>query len=173
MSVMPKHNIGDEVYFVESSCNYGLAVPCEMCFGKRKVTVILGNEERVESACGYCSHGIDSPSGQSKTWQPNASIGFGPIKGIRQGSEGWVYEIGYHTLNQDELFISREEAEPVMERRLEEERARRKLWERDSFINATKKQIWSVGYHRSQIADHKRRMAWHEMRLCMIKERES
>lgn len=168
----PKHNIGDDVYFVTSSCHHGVLVPCSLCLGKGKVTVILGNDERVESECGYCSHGIDSPSGYSKTWEPKASVEFGCINGIRQDSDGWVYEIEHHPVKADELFTSREDAVPLMEQRLAEEVGRRKLWERDSFITATKKQLWSVGYHRSQIADHKRRMAWHEMRLCMIKERQ-
>ena len=71
---VPKYGIGDEVYFVTSSCLHGVLVPCTLCFGKRKVTVILGNDERVESECGYCSHGIDPPSGLSKTWEPKASV---------------------------------------------------------------------------------------------------
>ena len=169
----PRFNIGDEVFYVTSACHYGKSVPCEMCFGKRKVTVILGNDERVESQCGHCQHGVDAPSGFSRTWEPEASIKFGTIKGISDSSEGWRYSIGYDIVSASELFATREEAVPLMEKQLAEQKERRKVWERDNFITATEKQIWSTGYHRRQIADHKQRMAWHEMRLCMIKEKDT
>ena len=168
----PRFNIGDEVYYVTSSCRYGVYKPCEICFGKCKVTIILGNGEHVDSECGYCQHGIDRPSGFQKTWEPRADIKFGAIRGIREHSEeGWTYDIGYDTVHSPEMFTSREGAVPLMETRLSEEKERRAVFERDHFITATKKQIWSTGYHRSQIADYKRKMAWHEMRLCMIKEK--
>jgi hypothetical protein len=169
----PKFNIGDEVFYVTSSCHYGVDKPCEMCFGKCKVTVILGNGEHVESECGYCQHGVDRSSGFSKTWEPNAKIRFGTIKGISDSSDGWRFTLGYDHVESHEIFTSREDAMPLMERRLVAEKERRLAWERDNFITATKKQIWSVGYHRARIDDHKRQMGWHEMRLCMIKEKES
>ena len=60
-----------------------------------------------------------------------------------------------------------------MEAKLKEEIERRKLWERDHFITATKKQVWSAGYHRGCIESAERTLNWHKMRLCMIKEKQS
>ena len=167
----PKFNIGDEVFFVRSSCSYGTKVPCTICFGKRKVTVILGNDEHIESECGYCSPGMEPPSGYSTTWMPHASVEAGAITGVRRDYGGWKYDVGGYTVCQYELFTTREEATPVMEAKLNEETEREQAYERDHFVNATKKQIWSTGYHRGQIASHERSINWHKMRLCMIKDR--
>lgn len=167
----PKFNIGDEVFHVQSSCHYGTKVPCTICFGKLKVTVILGNDERVETECGYCSTGIDPPSGQSTTWAPHAHIVSGPITGVTHEYDGWKYQAGGYSVREYDLFITREEAVPVMEAALKEASERKKAYDRDHFVNATKKQTWSAGYHRNQIESHERQINWHRMRLCMIEER--
>jgi hypothetical protein len=144
-----------------------------MCFGKRKVTVVLGNGVNVETECDHCKQGVEPPSGFSKTWEPKSQIHFGVIKGIRDTSEGWRYDIGYESVQDHEVFTSREAAVPLMERRLVEETERRAAFERDNFVTATKKQLWSAHYHRARIADAERTMAWHKMRLCMIQEKEN
>lgn len=171
MTEKPKFNIGDAVFFVESSCGYGLKVPCRMCFGKRKVTVILGNDEQVLSKCEYCAAGVDPPSGYSTTWEAASIIHSGTITGVRLEHDGWRYDVGGRGVSEPEIFYSRDEAVPLMEARLKEESERKLTYERDHFVTATKKQIWSVGYHRGRIADHERQIRWHEMRLCMIKEK--
>lgn len=59
---MKKFNIGDVVY----SASYGQIakqVTCPVCFGKLKVTVILGNDERVEVDCDYCGKGYEDSKG--------------------------------------------------------------------------------------------------------------
>lgn len=170
----PRFTLGEEIFYVESTCSYGKSVPCTVCFGKKRVTVILGNGESILSECGYCSHGIDPPSGFSKTWEPMSTIYQGMVTGIKARDESWEYEVGSRGgIKESEAFSSREDARPLMESRLAEEQSRRATWERDNFITATKKQLWSVGYHRNQIVDHKGRIAWHEMRLCMIQIRSS
>lgn len=166
----PKFNIGAGAFIVRSSCHYGTKVPCRICFGKRKVVVILGNDEHVDTECGYCSAGIDPPSGQSTTWGPHADIVAGPITGIRYDYDGWKYDVGGYSTPEHELFTTREEATPVMEAKLKEEVERKQIYERDHFINATKKQIWSAGYHLNRIEDHERQINWHRMRLCMTKK---
>ncbi len=170
----PKFNHGDVVFHVESSCHYGTKVPCTVCFGKRKVTVILGNEERVDTECGHCAPGIERPSGLSTTWGPSASIVEGTITGIRNDYGSWKYEVGGgRNLSEYELFSSREEAEPLRVAKLEEVTEQKQTYDRDHFVTATKKQSWSAGYHRMQIESHERQINWHKMRLCMIKEKQS
>jgi len=117
----PKFNIGDEAFIVRSSCHYGIKVPCTVCFGKRRVTVILGNDERVDSECGYCSHGIEPPSGQSQTWGPNAEVHNGPVTGVRYESGRWRYDVCGYGVEEDEIFATHEEAKPVKEAKLKEE----------------------------------------------------
>ena len=167
----PKFNIGDEVFVVQSSCYYGVRVPCTVCFGKLRVTVILGNGEHVQTECQHCARGIDPPDGYSTTWKPHAHVVAGPITGVTHEYDGWRYQVGGHSAQAHEIFATREEAVPVMEAKLKEETERRQTYERDSFITATKKQIWSAGYHRNRIEDCERTMRGHQMRLCMVKEK--
>ena len=171
MTDKPKFNIGDELFHVQSSCRYGVKVPCTICFGKLRVAIILGNGEHVNTECGHCSAGIDPPSGYSTTWKPHAYLVNGPVTGVTREYDGWKYTVGGYTVHECELFTTGKEASPVMESKLKEETERREAYERDHFITATKKQVWSAGYHRDRIADCERTMDWHKMRLCMTKEK--
>ena len=165
----PKFKIGETVYWVEASAHYGKKVPCSICFGKLFVTIILGNGEKQRSQCGYCSHGLDGPSGMGKTWEPQAHIRSNQITGI-SNKNGWTYEVGFNSLHSGELFKTEEEAEPIKKERLKEVQAQAKRWFEDDFVSANKKQMWSTGYHRDEIKRHNRSIVWHELRLGIIKE---
>lgn len=163
-------NIGDTVYWVESYTNYDKSIPCPMCFGKRFVTIILGDDTRAESECGMCSHGLDRATGTAKTWEPTANIRSGVITGIST-REGTKYEVGYKTIPSHECFDSELLATPVRDEKFKEAVETASEWFKDHFVTCKKKQIWSAGYHRSCIEAAKRTVSWHEARLNLIKEK--
>ena len=171
MKTKPKYQIGDYVYFVTSSCNYSKQINCPMCDGKCFVTIILGNGEHQEIQCGYCQRGIDPPSGKATTWGPESKIQSGSVSGIEQGYDHFRYKVNYHSLEEHELFDNEDDAKPIRDEKLKQEIERSKLWFRDNFINAKKKQVWSAGYHKKCIEDAERTIDWHKMRLCMIKDK--
>ena len=162
-------NIGDTIYWVESHTRYDKAIPCPMCFGKRFVTIILGDDSRTESICGMCSHGLEVATGQAKTWEAEAIIKSGKITGIST-RDGIKYEIGHQTVEARECFSYESDAHPVRERKLKEAQAQRDEWFRDNFIQCKKNQLWSAGYHRDQVKYHERQIEWHKMRLGMCKK---
>lgn len=162
--------IGQTVYWIESNTHFAKSIPCPMCFGKRFVTIILGDDSRTEIECGMCTHGLDRPSGFSKTWDAEASIYSGVITGIST-REGIKYEVGHRTIYAHECFNSEKDAEPARDVALKEAQDRRAKWQEDNFVNCKKKQIWSAGYHRERIKDAERNIEWHRMRLNMIKDR--
>jgi hypothetical protein len=141
-----------------------------MCFGKRFVTIILGDESKTESECGMCSHGLDRATGQAKTWEATATIYSGKITGIST-REGTKYEVGYKTVTAHECFDSELEATPVREAKQKEAEDQRDNWFKDSFVNCKKSQLWNAGYHRSCIESAERTIQWHKARLNMIGER--
>jgi hypothetical protein len=165
-------SIGDKVYWVESHTHYGKTIPCPMCFGKRYVTIILGDGSETSSECGMCSHGLDRATGQSKTWDATAIIHSGVISGIST-REGCKYEVGYSSVYQHECFDSEEEARPTRDRKQKEAEELLDKWFKDSFIQCKKSQIWNAGYHRGQIKYHEQQIEWHKMRLGMCKENSS
>lgn len=169
MGEKPKFDIDDYLYWVESSSNYGKLVPCEMCFGKLQITITLGNGEKINSQCGYCSHGYDEPSGQMKIWEPTAVIHGGIVSGLSKENDGWTYTVGHRSLGEHELYKNKEDAEPRRQKKAEEEIQRSDKFFEDDFVRTKKKQIWSIGYHREQIKSHRRSIEWHDLRLGMIK----
>lgn len=166
---MAKYNIGDLVYYVYASNHMEQTISCPICFGNKYCTLILGNDEKVESECGYCSSGFEGPRGYIKTYNPKAEVMSGVINGISM-RDGIRYEVGYHSLRESELFTTKESAEPF--RKIEEERVieQAKKWSESNFVNCTKKQMWSAGYHRNQIKDAERKIEWHRSKISMIKE---
>lgn len=166
-----KYKLGDMVYWVESSAHYQKQIPCPMCFGKRFVTIILGDDSQERIECGFCQRGLESPSGTATTWEPSAHILSGTITGV-SSRDGLKYEVGfgYRSIYECELFPDEQSAESLRLVKFEEEKARADFWFMESFVTAKKKQVWSAGYHRECIKREKRTIEWHELRLGMIKE---
>lgn len=171
MSDKPKYEIGQTVYWVESSCNYMKSVPCPICFGHRRVEIILGNKEVQPIECGYCAKGYQGPTGKATIWEPQSTIYEGEITGIKKNDFGkWEYIIGRRDVGELDLYTSKKDAQPKRDMMLETEKEKAEAWFKDSFVRAKKNQVWSVGYHREQIKHHKKSIEWHKMRLQMIKD---
>jgi len=166
----PKINIGDKVFYVEASSNYGKKVPCLICFGKKFAKIILGDDSIVEIECGGCKRGIDSPSGTMTVRQPSAVVREGVITGISMRN-GLSYEVGYRNLNWHEIFKDKNKAEKEKEKRLKEVTEQAERHFKDKFKNCTENQLWSVRYHNSCIKSDERSIEWHKMRLNMIKDK--
>lgn len=163
-------NIGDTIYWIESSTHFGKSIPCPMCFGKGLVTIILGDDSQEKIECGMCSHGIERPSGQARTWEASAFIKSGKISGVST-RDGLKYEVGHTSVYAHDCFDSEADAIPRRDAELVEVQKRREAWFRESFVNCKKKQVWSAGYHRGCIESAKRTIEWHEARLGMIAEK--
>lgn len=167
-----KYKLGDVIYWVESGTHHGKLIPCPMCFGKFFVTLILGDGSQEKIECGFCSHGIDRPSGQAKTWEAHAEVKSGAITGF-SSKDSIRYEVGYKTIYAHEVIDDEKTAELVKEIKLEEAKEQAAKWFRDSFVQAKKKQLWSAGYHRSCIERQERTIEWHKLRLGMIAEKKT
>lgn len=163
-----KFNMGETIYWVESSCNYQKRVPCPMCFGKLFVTIILGDDSQTKVVCGMCERGWEGATGTATVWEPNARVESGVISGIST-KYGIIYEVDSYTVEESKAFKTLEFAEMEKERRYEAEVDRSKHWFKDSFVNCSRKQVWSAGYHRNSIASLERNIEWHKLRLGLIK----
>jgi len=163
-----KYKIGDKVFYVQSSTHYQKSIPCRICFGKRFVTIILGDGSEVKSMCGACDRGHESATGYETTWEPQAVLKSGTIFGVSCG-DGIKYEVNGSRFREDELFQDEALAEKVRLIEFEEVTKRAEHWFKESFINCTKKQIWSANYHRRCIRDLERSISWHQMKIDLIK----
>jgi len=82
------------------------------------------------------------------------------------------YEICYSSKDEDYLYNNEEAANIKRITELERVTEQAKLYFEHNWVNCTKKQVWSAGYHKRCIEDANRNIQWHENKLILIKNKE-
>ena len=170
----PPFALGEKVSLVQSHHMSPEYVACPVCYKKRLVTLILGNDERVLVKCENCSVGSDPPSGFVTRRMPVAKIISCEVRGFSKVGDDWKIDLaGHHSwirLSENLIFRTEEEAEPRRAEllKIEQERADRLF---ESIVTDNRKRVtWTVGYHRNQIRELKRKLEWHEKMFEVAKE---
>jgi hypothetical protein len=57
-----EYHVGDRVWWARCDTRQ-VTHPCHICYGKLRVTLILGNGDSVDLACDYCGKGQGGPTG--------------------------------------------------------------------------------------------------------------
>jgi len=128
---MPKYSIGDTVWLAK--CRHEqVQVQCPTCFGKLKVTLILGNGDHVVLPCRGCEKGYDGPMGYVIEYDYVVEPELVHISGIEiqvnADGENARYRNGPYVYDEAYLFSTREEAVvrgEDLKRRLDEEQRKR------------------------------------------------
>jgi len=177
---MQEFKVGDIIYFPK--CRHeNITVTCPVCFGKRLVTLILGNEEAVELPCDYCGKGWDGPRGVVEEYELviGAELFLITSKEITEDASGGRhvrYYSDHSTVINDELACAtREEAldrAKEMKAELDEERRTR--------VEHIKKDVkksfsWNAGYHLREAKRCRQQAEYHDERakLCRAKGKEA
>ena len=170
---MEPFKVGDVVWF--ANCNTRpVEHPCPVCFGKLKVTVILGDGSRVETPCQNCGLGFNGPRGFVQEYEYVAKPEQVTItrieqeitaKGVKQslfGSNRILDDLAFRT--ETEALAKCEEI--AAQHRLEQET-------RACFIkkNQNKSYSWNAGYHMRTAEDYREKVAYHERMAVICKER--
>ncbi len=137
-------------------------------FDEKKPNKYLTPAQKIE--CGYCKHGLDSPSGFCKTWEPVARVVSGIVYGVST-KDGVRYEVGNSSLYERALFDNEPEAAAFCKLEFERVKALADKYFEESFVRCKASQIWSAGYHKECIKRDERSIEWHKLRLGMIKEK--
>lgn len=167
----PPFEIGD-VYWRAIGTPRQETVPCLVCDGNRRFDVILGSGERLSVECDPCSDGYESPRGVIDEWLsvPVAQrFQIASIESYRVAHDGFTeewrvrskegdsaYLADLHATEDEAFAAAAKEAQAIEERNL----AARKRKRRD-----TSKAGWTVRYHREQIKDLERQIAWHRGKI--------
>lgn len=176
-----KFKVGDSVWVAKCS-NTQAHVTCPICYGKRRVTLILGNDDTVSLECGYCGRGYEGPRGYVEEFQYKAEPQLIQITGmsINQSNTETVveYHLGsahsYRVLREENLFDTLEEA---AKRSLElkaqyenEQRTKQKYLKK----NLNKSYAWNAGYHLREAKRHRGDAEYHDKKavLCKAKSKE-
>lgn len=165
--------IGDVAWWANCGTKE-VETPCPVCFGKRSVTVILGNDEHVQTPCEFCGKGYYGPRGVIDEWEWRAEPRQVTIKGVQteQTASGMTAQYTFlenYIADDKDLFATEAEAlarcaERIAEHKAEETRRREHMKEYDH-----RNYSWHVGYHRKEAKEAARRLEWHNARAIACK----
>ncbi len=144
-------------------------IVCPVCAGHRAITVTLGDSEQVRVTCEACALGCDGPRGYvaEHRYEPGATkVTILAVESMRDGK--WRVSTDDGTSHDfDQLRTTESDALAVSAERCAE------CWERVMESHCRKREVgnvgWTVRYHRQQIAELKKKMAWHEAKVQAAK----
>lgn len=161
-------NIGD-TYYLPQNTPSEVTVLCPTCYGKFKVTVVLGNGESVLVDCETCGrgYGYEGPTGHVTDYSYTPVVTTFVIKHIHSMHEGeWV--VG-STLGERATFtdlcrtyelawkVATERAQAAEDRNMRQSQARSKR-QRENLS-------WTIAYHEKCIRTIEITLAWHRRKV--------
>lgn len=139
---------------------------CPVCFGQLAIVVVLGDGEQVGVTCEACGKGFQCPRGVIEEWEFRPTAKPFVIAGVKSmHSDRWfvVSEDGQES-ELGQLCETEAEAFAESQRRCAEQHEAN-MRSRQHKRAATKEHGWSIQYHRKQIADLERQIAWHQSKV--------
>jgi hypothetical protein len=176
MVIEPRFKLGDTVFMASYDRNEKSTV-CPDCLGSARVKVTLGTGEEILIECGGCDPGgYQGSTGRIKQYDYAVKIVKRVVTGInlqdndveyRLNGDGGYADIGSQNggyrvyLTEDEARAGGEE----MRRKHENEENRRLLAKTKDHHTWG----WNVSYHRKQIKELERTLAWHHTKVEICK----
>ena len=171
------YKIGDKVWaaFAERR---DVTETCPVCFGKLKVTLVLGDGSAVELPCDYCGKGFGYPIGAVQEIRYCSGAELRTIDRVSIEFTGSRQEVSYRSGNNvlypEKVFDTEKEALACCEKIAEALNKEQK--ESAAYIkNDIKKSFsWNAGYHLREAKRHEADAARHRERavLCKAKSKE-
>lgn len=169
---MKTYNINDKVWHANRKSTEERAT-CPECFGKRYLTVILGDGSQVTIDCAGCASGYDPPQGYVTYHKQGVDVRLVTICKVTIYSEYAEYgfdgtESCHHVAKDTDLFSTKKEAE-VRARELAKE------WNREQLAKIHRKEknhrdwSWHVHYHRKQIRNAEKTIEYAKAKLDAAK----
>lgn len=166
-----EYNVGDLVYWAKADIQH-IRVKCPVCFGKRVVTLIMGNDEQVVLECDYCGKGCDNAPGYIDEWEWTPGVQEIKIdkKIVEEvnGERDIEYRYVNYILRHDDIFSTVGEAEERIKEKIvihEQEEAER--MERIKDVK-NKSYAWLVGYHRRQAKEAQKDLEYHSGKVVSM-----
>ena len=167
----PPFEFGQTIYYAYANSHYSKRVPCDICYGQKEVTLILGNGDECRVGCEACGLGFQQSTGTMTTWGVHSEVIEQVVSDICRHGSDW--EFNHHRVSEGDIFATKEEAE---ERRkvlhAEAEEHAKRMYENNR-LRSKAKHAWSASYHRNCIRDAERNLAYHRGRFTLIKDRDT
>ena len=160
--------VGEVVWYAECRLRQ-IEHPCPICFGKKKVVLILGDDSRVELDCGCCARPCQPPRGVVTEWELVAAPRKEWIRRIdqRTTADGVELDIrGDSVTLTGKIFRTEAEAlakcQELAAIQKEEEAKRLKYRDWRSYS-------WNAGYHMRQVKEARKKVEYHEQKAVLCK----
>lgn len=172
---MSELKVGDTFW----SAHYGMSEVtkiCPVCYGNKRVILILGNGDEIELPCDYCRRGYDEPTGTKTEYELTSGAEQETVDEVRveenlKGRKVEYLTLDHHVVREDEAYATKEEAEErckqLMVERMHEEMTRAEYIKE----NQAKSYSWNAGYHLREAKREEESAARHRMRAKLCKER--
>ena len=165
------YKVGDCVWYA-SFGSEEVRVPCPVCYGNKKVLVILGNGDEVEVVCDYCSRGFEGAKGYVTEYQHTAKAEYMTItrRKIEEvfGEEKIEYTSAHFLLTPERMFDTEQEAldcAAEMAEKYAQEQAEKPKYKNE------KSYTWNAGYHLRQAQSKYKEAQYHEAKAKVCKSR--
>ena len=150
------YKVGDVVWHAVCEMR-SVTKTCPVCFGRRKVVLILGNDDRVSLDCDYCGRGFDAPTGTISEYEYVAKPEQRTITrvDIQETEKGCHREYLSHSriLYPADIFDTEQEAKEHAARKAAKQRLEEALRCSRSRDYSNKSYSWKAGYYRRMAQD--------------------
>ncbi len=150
-----------------------IQIPCPICFTKREVTLIMGNDEKVVLPCNYCAPGFQSPQGFVKDWEFVAEPRRHVITEIETKASAAGEKITYICSHYhfDHLYEKKEDA-ALEAKKLADKEAEDEVTKAEHIKEDKKKSFsWNAGYHLRNAKKMEKDILYHKKMAVLCKER--
>ena len=166
ITLTPRFNLGDTVWVAEASSYAAITVPCPICFGKRRVILILGDGSMCDIECDVCEK--YGPKGTVAEHGVTSSVRSATVTDVRI-ENGRVRCAVEHSSNDEDFFPTREEAEArriVLYAAAEAQAAKN---QEQILLTHKKKHSWTAHHHLEQAKKARKTAEYHESKAKMIR----
>lgn len=164
--MVSRFNIGDQAWFATFDAEPAW-VECPDCGGTGRIRCLLPDDSMVSIECECCRRGYEGPLGKLQVYVRTPRARFVTITGVEMQGEKVEWRTdSFWCAEDDRLFAAEADAFAKAKAiaddmdRLERERIQAK--EKD-----TKSWAWNVHYHRREIREAEKRIAYHRSKLAV------
>ena len=171
---MAKFSVGDVAW--HASCRWEqIKIRCPTCFGKKEVTLILGNGDHIILPCGGCAPGYSDPSGYIHEYdyvvEPSPVTITGMNIEINGGVEKVQYRRGSHAFDDADMFSTEDEARASSEEKRKALVCEQQTRTEHMKNNVRKSFSWNAHYHMTEAKRHRKAATSHDEKAQLCKER--
>lgn len=167
-------NIGDTV-FVARANPVEKQVVCPHCFGKKFLTVILGDGSQVKIDCTGCARGYETPTGSVSYHEFTPYVEQHTITGMDSSQSNGQIEVMYWSgcggFEGRRCFATEAEALARAQELLSEHQKEEERRLNQAKTNQDRSWAWNATYHRNELKRAQESVRYHTAKLDVCKSK--